>query len=364
MRLLQRDLEFQSNKAELIKKQLIKSNLVIEDKDGNLKRTSENVSTPDMQSLDFIKKLQRVNLEKAAGALDLDIEKRDITAMTMTINPDRIDEARKLIRKFQNDLSVLLENDEKKKFINCVFSSSQYRFSMDDVFMKKVLACMFLLFFISTQANARGDFEGNGGDTRRLVYAIYYHSIDQTNSQEFIKLPKPSAVKTNIYNSDNEAFENILFGSGLENTPFAMRMKKEMNCIYKRLTLHTFNYRTASDLSRDFYSMTYFVQDTFSLTSLQSQKLSSMRVNIVKEELFDRFGGRVCAIANGEVDAIILSEKCLLQENHFMIKILLVHEILRVLGIMDDEYQNTYKVFREKFSFIPAVINQCVQLKL
>lgn len=94
---------------EIIKSLLLK-NLVKVTEEGNLVRTLDYVSTSDNVSSEYLRSLHRINLLKASEALDLPIEVRDFTAMNMAIDPRKIDKARELIRKFQDELSILLES--------------------------------------------------------------------------------------------------------------------------------------------------------------------------------------------------------------------------------------------------------------
>jgi uncharacterized protein (TIGR02147 family) len=46
-------------------------------------------------------------------------QEREITTMTMAIDPDRMDEAREVIKRFTRELSALLETGTKKRVYTC-----------------------------------------------------------------------------------------------------------------------------------------------------------------------------------------------------------------------------------------------------
>jgi uncharacterized protein (TIGR02147 family) len=84
--------------------------------DGELIRTSMALrSTTDLPSR-AIKKYHRQQLELAKWSLDHDsIEKRDITAITMAVNPKNLPEAKKLCTKLRRRISKLLEAGPKSE---------------------------------------------------------------------------------------------------------------------------------------------------------------------------------------------------------------------------------------------------------
>lgn len=63
-----------------------------------------------------LKKAQRQNLELATSKLDsTKFEERDFTAITLCFDPDRMDEAKALIKEFRKRFSDLMESGEKKE---------------------------------------------------------------------------------------------------------------------------------------------------------------------------------------------------------------------------------------------------------
>ena len=87
----------------------------IESKSG-FKATDAQLRTPDHVVSEALRNAHAQNLLLARQSLEEDsIETRDFTAITMAIDPESLPEAKKLIRKFRDDLSRLLESGEKKE---------------------------------------------------------------------------------------------------------------------------------------------------------------------------------------------------------------------------------------------------------
>ena len=84
--------------------------------DGVFKRSHSNLITSDEVKNDLLRVSHKNNLILASKKIDeISLEKRDFTAITMAINPNKISSAKKMIRDFQNNLSSFLEADEKKE---------------------------------------------------------------------------------------------------------------------------------------------------------------------------------------------------------------------------------------------------------
>ncbi len=63
-----------------------------------------------------LKKAHRQNLEIASNALETTkFEERDFTAITLCFDPDRMEEAKLLIKEFRKQFSDLMESDQKKE---------------------------------------------------------------------------------------------------------------------------------------------------------------------------------------------------------------------------------------------------------
>lgn len=83
---------------------------------GKYRATGKEYASSDGVGSVSVRKHHFQTLELAKASLEEDpLEERDFTSMTMAIDPKNIPEARKLIRKFRDDLSCLLEVGEKKE---------------------------------------------------------------------------------------------------------------------------------------------------------------------------------------------------------------------------------------------------------
>ena len=85
--------------------------LIEKDKNGALKRSAPRYRTSDDTRDLSVQKSHFQSLELAQKSLTVDaVEKRDFTSITMAINSKKMDQAKILIRKFQDELSSLLED--------------------------------------------------------------------------------------------------------------------------------------------------------------------------------------------------------------------------------------------------------------
>ncbi len=89
-------------------------------KNGRLIKTTEQLSTADKHlTTPALKKNQRQFLERAMVSLEEDpIEERSITSMTMAIDPAKLNEAKKMIREFNQTLCQFLESGKQKRVYN------------------------------------------------------------------------------------------------------------------------------------------------------------------------------------------------------------------------------------------------------
>lgn len=93
---------------------LVRLEMLHRDSKQNLSPTGKSYATPDHVAEISLRKAHAVNLELARSALEHDsIDQRDFTSMTMAIDPAKIPEAKKMIRKFQSELCTFLESGEK-----------------------------------------------------------------------------------------------------------------------------------------------------------------------------------------------------------------------------------------------------------
>lgn len=106
--------------AEKVLKVLFRLKLIKLSPDGKIVRTKKHLLTPDsIQKEPRIdahkKKIHAQHIQRALQALEVDPSRRDITWVNIPTNPKKIDRARELIRKFQDDMLDLLEDEESSE---------------------------------------------------------------------------------------------------------------------------------------------------------------------------------------------------------------------------------------------------------
>ena len=95
---------------------LTRLELLRRDELGTLFPTGISYSTPDGIAERSLRRGHDNNLEHARLSLERDsVADRDFTAMTMAIDPSKLPEAKKRIRRFQNELCAFLESDRKSE---------------------------------------------------------------------------------------------------------------------------------------------------------------------------------------------------------------------------------------------------------
>ncbi|MBI3017966.1 MAG: DUF4423 domain-containing protein, partial [Deltaproteobacteria bacterium] len=103
-------------KIKMALERLQRLNMIKRDRQGVLRVTGEEFSTTDGVSSVSIRKSHSQNLELAQKSLEHDdVVVRDFTAMTMAIDPEKLGEARKMIREFRDKLCTYLESGKKKE---------------------------------------------------------------------------------------------------------------------------------------------------------------------------------------------------------------------------------------------------------
>lgn len=101
-------------RTEQALKRLIVLGLFTQDEKGNLSRSKKSYRTTDDIASVSMKKHHEQSLELAKESLHKDdISKRDFTTITMAIDVKKMANAKELIRKFQDDLSELIETDDQ-----------------------------------------------------------------------------------------------------------------------------------------------------------------------------------------------------------------------------------------------------------
>lgn len=98
-------------KAETVVARMVDLGLIERVAGGGLRRTTRSVRTTDDVADLSLKKCHEQSLDLARTSLYRDpVHLRDHTSITMAIDPSKIGKAKEVIRKFQDDLSDLLES--------------------------------------------------------------------------------------------------------------------------------------------------------------------------------------------------------------------------------------------------------------
>ena len=105
--------------ARLAIDRLIRLEILDRDDNGVLYRTSMHLSTSTDIASSGIRHFQKQILEKSIQSLEADdLKERDITSITIAINEERIEEAKKEIKKFRMRMSEFLSTGEKTRVYN------------------------------------------------------------------------------------------------------------------------------------------------------------------------------------------------------------------------------------------------------
>ena len=88
---------------------------LLKEENGTLISTNDHITTSDKQlTTPALRRHTKQSLEKAVYSLENDpIAERSHTYMTMAIDPNKIDEAKKLVEEFTNKMSALLESGRR-----------------------------------------------------------------------------------------------------------------------------------------------------------------------------------------------------------------------------------------------------------
>lgn len=93
---------------------LLRLEMLTEDEKGNLKRVNPRYRTTDDVANLALKKSHYQNLELARESLDSDpVSERDFSWITFPMDPKKLGDAKTLIRKFQQDLYKILDENAK-----------------------------------------------------------------------------------------------------------------------------------------------------------------------------------------------------------------------------------------------------------
>ena len=97
------------NQVKTAIERLLRLGLLEKKADGSLKKTSAQLATPTDIPNKSLRKYHTEMIAKAATALETQtVEERDITSMTLSIDTQKIPEAKKMIRDFRRNLAKLI----------------------------------------------------------------------------------------------------------------------------------------------------------------------------------------------------------------------------------------------------------------
>jgi len=125
---------FQSNAAWIAKEldlsphvataaidRLKRLDLLLEDKEGNLKAADTFTASPGGVPSDAIKKFHRQILEKAITAIDCQaLEERDFSSMILAVDSSRVEEARLELKNFRRAFDAKFGASENKTTVYCL----------------------------------------------------------------------------------------------------------------------------------------------------------------------------------------------------------------------------------------------------
>lgn len=102
--------------AQLALARLLRLGL-LEKKDGTFKKTKKQITTKDKHATTpALRRHQKQSLSGASESLERDpIEDRDITSMTMAVDPDKLPLAKRLIAEFTQQLCETLETGRQRR---------------------------------------------------------------------------------------------------------------------------------------------------------------------------------------------------------------------------------------------------------
>ena len=107
---------------------LVQLQLIERQTDGSLKRTEVNLSANYGVPSEAIRKFTKQILQKAQDSLESQsLDERDLTTMTMAIDPTLLPVAKKRIAEFRRELAALLEQDNRTEVY--VFAPSLFKLS-------------------------------------------------------------------------------------------------------------------------------------------------------------------------------------------------------------------------------------------
>ncbi|MBC7429897.1 MAG: hypothetical protein H7336_14885 [Bacteriovorax sp.] len=219
----------------------------------------------------------------------------------------------------------------------------------------------------------KGDFEGNGGDPLRLRYGIIYNFLRALNVRNVEGVFPPSTIynyklvgnskevfilRDGIYIPSTLYFEHntikkivdSLFQVQLINVEKFFTTGKEGFFNNPTLVLdnsvspggvNDFNQR----LSNVFFDMSQFIENASLKKDERVKSLKLLDFQLVDEDVYDHFGSHVCGI-HVENFEVKLNTLCWSQMSVIEQRLVVAHEIFRIMNFSDDDYCFTYQFLK------------------
>ncbi len=232
------------------------------------------------------------------------------------------------------------------------------------------------LSFSESSRVKKGDFEGNGGDGLRLRYGIKYNHLLKLNPANVVGVLPPSAIlnydigtgPVKILLTNNAIYIPSIFyfnRNDIKNvvrTMFSVQRMKHNHFDSSGGADGSFNdplwkldnsmapagvIDFEQRLSHVLSDMALFLEHGTLKKDERVKSLGLMDFQLVDEDLFDRFGTRVCGIYaqkyKVKIDISCWGRMSVLEQ-----RLLAAHEIFRILNIDDDDYAFTYQFLNFK----------------
>ncbi len=107
-------LQIDRNFYDLMISTLTNENMISISNDGKISRNALHLKTDDDISLAALREHHKKIIEKSMTALnEVPVEFRDITSMTLPVNMEQLPKAKEIIRKFQDDMLHLLNQNPR-----------------------------------------------------------------------------------------------------------------------------------------------------------------------------------------------------------------------------------------------------------
>jgi len=116
------------HRARQVLDRLVELGVFVVDGNGKLTRSQKSYRTSDDVADLSLKKCHEQSLDLAKNSLyQDDVKVRDFTSITMAVDPTKLSMAKELTRKFQDELSDLLESIIERKYTDSPCNFFRYQ---------------------------------------------------------------------------------------------------------------------------------------------------------------------------------------------------------------------------------------------